>query len=303
MSTDHASTDRLADHVTDGLGVTDGILATGNSEAIVNAARIPSRGRNAAGIVLPPMALGVIVLGVWYVISYVLLAEDRRFLLRPPHQVLTGGFLEDGVFAEIVGGLWSSTRVAMIGLSVSIVLGFVIATVMSQAKLVERAIFPFMVVLQAIPILAIVPLISFWWGTGQRSRIVVCVIISLFPIIVNTLFGLQSAERGMHDLFTLHHANRVTRLRKLMFPAAMPAIFAGLRISAGLSVIGAIVGDFFFGKGDVGIGQLLKKYANQLDGEELLAAVIMSSALGVSVFLIFGWIQNLAIGKWHDARA
>ena len=109
---------------------------------------------------------------------------------------------------------------------------------MSQTKIMERALYPYLVMLQAIPILAIVPLISFWWGTGQQSRIIVCVIISLFPIIVNTLFGLQSAERGMHDLFTLHHANRFTRLRKLMYPAAMPAIFAGLRISAGLCVIG-----------------------------------------------------------------
>jgi len=126
------------------------------------------------------------------------------------------------------------------------------------------------------------------------------VIISLFPIIVNTLFGLQSADRGLHDLFTLHHADRVTRMRKLMFPSALPAIFAGLRISAGLSVIGAIVGDFFFGKGDAGIGQLLRRYANQLQGEELLAAVIMSSALGVTVFLAFGWLQQRAIGRWHE---
>ena len=86
---------------------------------------------------------------------------------------------------------------------------------------------------------------------------IVCVIISLFPIIVNTLFGLQSADPAMHDLFTLQHASRSTRLRKLMFPAALPAIFAGLRISAGLSVIGAIVGDFFFGRGNAGLGQLL----------------------------------------------
>ena len=128
-----------------------------------------------------------------------------------------------------------------------------------------------MVTLQAIPILAIVPLISFWFGTGQTSRVVVCVIIALFPIIVNTLFGLQSADRGAHDLFTLHQANRVVRLRKLMFPAALPAIFAGLRISAGLSVIGAVVGDFFFGRGDVGIGNLLRRYASRLQGEELLA--------------------------------
>jgi len=261
-----------------------------------------SRGQGIAATLLPPLAMGALIIGGWYFVTYVLLEPQRRFLLSAPHEVLQVGFLDWGNFSEILSGLWSSTRVAMIGLAISIALGFVLATIMSQAKVFERALFPYMVIVQAVPILAIVPLISFWWGTGQTSRIVVCIIISLFPIIVNTLFGLQSAEKGMHDLFTLHQASRVTRLRKLMFPAGMPAIFAGLRISAGLSVIGAIVGDFFFGKGDVGIGQLLRKYANQLQGEELLAAVIMSSALGVGVFLLFGWIQNVAIGRWHDSE-
>ena len=85
-----------------------------------------------------------------------------------------------------------------------------------------------------------------------------------------------------------------------MFPAALPAIFAGLRISAGLSVIGAIVGDFFFGQGAAGIGQLLRKYSANLQGEELFTAVIMSSLLGVVVFLFFGWLQHRVIGKWAD---
>ena len=263
-------------------------------------ARSRVRGGILSGNVIPPVILGAFVVAGWYGITYGLLDARRRFLLKPPHEVIAQGFLDWSTFSEMLSGLWSSTQVAMIGLAISIGIGFLFATVMSQAKMIERAVFPFMVTLQAIPILAIVPLISFWWGTGQRSRIIVCVIISLFPIIVNTLFGLQSAERGMHDLFTLHHAGRLTRLKKLMFPAALPAIFAGLRISAGLSVIGAIVGDFFFGRGDIGIGQLLRRYANQLMGEELLAAVILSSALGVTVFMTFGWLQNVAIGKWHE---
>lgn len=261
----------------------------------------PSRLRRVLAVSLPPFVLGIGILGLWYYISYGLLEERRRFLLRPPHQVIEKGFLDWGNFSTILGGLWSSTRVALIGLSIAILIGMFLAVIMSQAKTVERAVFPYMVTLQAIPILAIVPLISFWFGTGQTSRIVVCVIIAIFPIIVNTLFGLQSAERGAHDLFTLHHAGRITRLRKLMFPAALPAIFAGLRISAGLSVIGAVVGDFFFGRGDVGIGQLLRRYANRLEGEELLAAVIMTSALGVIVFWSFGLLQTLVIGKWHDS--
>ena len=260
----------------------------------------PGTVRNLIERLLPPIVLGFGFAGIWYLISYGVLEPRRRFLLRPPHEVVQVGFLDWDNFSPILSSLWSSTKVAMIGLAIAICIGFVLAILMSQAKLVERAIFPFMVTLQAIPILAIVPLISFWFGTGQRSRVVVCVIISLFPIIVNTLFGLQSADRGLHDLLTLHHAGRVTRMRKLMFPSALPAVFAGLRISAGLSVIGAIVGDFFFGKGDAGIGQLLRKHASQLAGEELLAAVIMSSVLGVTVFLFFGWLQQRAIGRWHE---
>lgn len=262
-----------------------------------------SKPRQLAAVVFPPLAMGVAVLSLWYFISYGVLSEQRRFLLRPPHQVLEVGFLDWGNFSEILDALWATTKVATIGLSISIVLGMLLAVIMSQSKLIERAFYPYLVTLQAIPILAIAPLIGFWFGTATQGRLIVCVIISLFPIIVNTLFGLQSAERSMHDLFTLHHANRFTRLRKLMFPAASPAIFAGLRIAAGLSVIGAIVGDFLFGRGEAGIGQALKRYATNLQGEELLAAVIMSSTLGVAVFLIFGWLQNVAIGKWYDQSA
>ncbi len=277
-----------------------GPVAAADPPAVIT--RLPgrSRTRQVAASVLPPLALGGAIIGVWYYISYGVLAKRRRFLLEPPHRVLSVGFLQWDHLHEMLDGLWSSTRVALIGLLVSIVLGVAVAVVMSQARSIERAVFPFMVMLQAIPILAIVPLISFWWGTAQKSRVIVCVIISLFPIIVNTLFGLQSVDRGMHDLFTLEHASRWTRLTKLMFPAALPAMFAGLRISAGLSVIGAIVGDFFFGQGQAGIGQLLRKYASQLKGEQLLAAVILSSALGVAVFLFFGFVQNRAIGKWHN---
>jgi NitT/TauT family transport system permease protein len=261
------------------------------------------RKTNPLRVGLPPVLFGALVIGFWYFVSYGLLEDRRRFLLRPPHQVIEKAFLDWSVFSEILVALWSSTKVAIIGLALAIILGMSLAIIMSQAKTAERAMFPYLVTLQAIPILAVVPLISLWFGFGQTARVVVCVIIALFPIIVNTLFGLQSAERGAHDLFSLHHAGRFTRLRKLMFPAALPAIFAGLRISAGLSVIGAVVGDFFFGRGAVGIGQRINRYAANLQGEQLLAAVIMTAALGVTVFWTFGWIQTRVIGKWHDSSS
>ena len=255
-----------------------------------------------ARVMLPPALLGGLFVCLWYYVALRVLEPGRRFLLPQAHEVIEVGFLEWDNFRVILEALWSSMQVAMIGLALAIAIGVFLATMMSQTKLVERAVFPFMVTVQAIPILAIVPLIGFWLGYGQPSRVIVCIIISLFPVVLNTLFGLQSAERDMHDLFTLHHASRLTRLRKLMFPAALPALFAGLRISAGLSVIGAIVGDFFFVRGEAGIGQRLQTYAYNLRSEELLAAVIMSSALGVAVFWIFGFIQKLVIGKWHETE-
>ena len=259
--------------------------------------------RTLAAVVPPLVVLGLLI-GVWYFVSYVVLEPRRRFLLHPPHEVVSEGFLDGDTFTEILDGLWSSIRVATVGLSVSIVLGVSIAVVMSQAKVIERAWFPFLVTLQAIPILALVPMIQFWFGTDWRARVLVCVIISFFPIVLNTLFGLLSADAGLHDLITLHRGGRWTRLTKVMFPSALPAMFAGLRIAAGLSVIGAIVGDFFFGLGDIGLGQLIRKYsANTNYGEQLLAAVIMSSLLGITVFLSFGALQQAVIGKWYDSKS
>jgi NitT/TauT family transport system permease protein len=277
-----------------------GPLGTSQTADVTIAARNRSVVGGLARQVLPPVVLGLFLLGVWYFISYVVLDDARRFLLKPPHEVVAVGFLDGANFAEMMSGLWSSTKVALIGLGISIVLGVGLAVAMSQSKLIERAVFPYAVTLQAIPILAIVPLLGFWFGYRLMPRVVICVIISIFPIIVNTLFGLLSAQRPMHDLFTLHRASRWTRLRKLMFPASLPALFTGLRIAAGLSVIGAIVGDFFFGRGEIGIGQLLLRYANRLQGEQLLASIIVSSALGVAVFLFFGWLQERVIGAWDD---
>jgi hypothetical protein len=155
---------------------------------------------------------------------------------------------------------------------------------MSQAKWIERAIFPYMVTLQAIPILAIVPLISvlgvtFQTLAGDRLR-------DHRPVPDHREHAVRPAvgRSWQHDLFTLHHASRITRLRKLMFPAAMPAIFAGLRISAGLSVIGAVVGDFFFRQGQPASAVLIDVYRARLATGGDVRRVILSALLGIVVF-------------------
>lgn len=263
----------------------------------------PGRAARLAAVVAPPLVLLAVLVGVWYFISYAVLAPRRRFLLRPPHAVIREGFLRWENLSEILDGARSSIKVAVIGLAIATAAGVAIATMMSQTRIAERAVFPFLVALQAVPILALVPLISFWFGTGQTSRVIVCVVISFFPIVLNTLFGLVSADAGLHDLVTLHRGGRVTRLKMVMFPAALPAMFAGLRIAAGLSVIGAIVGDMFFGRGEVGLGQLIRRYHLNLAGEQLLAAIIVASLIGIVVFLGFGALQNAVVGKWHESKS
>jgi NitT/TauT family transport system permease protein len=249
----------------------------------------------------PPFMVFLVVIGLWYGVSYVLLDPQRRFLVPPPHAVMKVAFLDPVNLQELLAALWLSTRVAFAGLAIAIVLGMTLAIAMSQARWIERSLYPYAVILQTIPILALVPVFGFWFGFGLPSRVLVCILIALFPIIANTLFGLRSVQQEHHDLFTLHGANRLTRLWKLQLPAALPAIFTGLRISAGLSVIGAIVGDFFFKQGDPGIGILIDLYRARLQSEQMVGAIILSSLLGVIVFWLFGFLARRVIGGWHES--
>jgi len=246
----------------------------------------------------PPILVFLAFIGVWYLISGLL--GKKNFLLPPPHDVITKGFLDADTRSDILTALGRSAEVALVCLAIAIVIGVVWAIAMSQARWIERSLFPYAVILQCIPILALVPLIGFWFGFEFFSRVVVCVMIALFPMVSNTLFGLQSVDRSQRELFKLQHASRWTILTKLELPTALPAIFAGMRISAGLAVVGAIVGDFFFRRGTPGIGALLSNYTSRLQGAELLAAIIVASLFGVAIFAVFGLIGRLAVGRWYD---
>jgi NitT/TauT family transport system permease protein len=258
------------------------------------------RGRQRLTDALLPAGVFLALLGIWYAITYLVLDEDRRFLMPAPHTIVTDALLDPATMEKVAEGLWRSVVVTFVGLAIAIVIGLTWAIAMSQSRMVERSLFPYAVALQCIPILALVPLIGFWFDYGFSSRVIVCVMISLFPVVSNSLFGLQSVDRGMHELFDLHGAGRGTRLLKLQLPAAMPAIFAGFRISAGLSVVGAIVGDLFFRKGDPGLGILLSNFSSRLQGPELFLTIIVAAALGFAVFALFGWVGRLAVGRWYD---
>jgi NitT/TauT family transport system permease protein len=252
---------------------------------------------------LPPLGTLLIFLGIWYYISYVGLDADRRFLLPPPHEVVKVAFLDSDNRTDILTALWLSTWIAALGLLISIVIGMALGIAMSQGRWVERSIYPYAVILQCVPTLALVPVIGFWFDFGLLSRLIVTVLIALFPVISSTLFGLQSAERGQHELFSLHKAGRLTRLWKLQLPAALPAILTGFQVSATLAVVGSVVGDFFFKQGNPGIGVLIDLYRARLQSEQLFGAALAASLLGVLAFWLFGLLNRTLTSGWYGSTA
>ncbi len=256
------------------------------------------RGARRVVSVVAPLLTFAMFVGIWYLFATVLLAPERRFLVPPPHDVLYAAFVDSHDRAELLMGFWQTAKVALAGLFFSMSLGIPLAVTMSQGRWVEASLYPYAVLIQVTPILAIVPLLGLMFGFNFTSRVIVSMIISLFPIVTNTLFGLKSAAPGMHDLFTLHKASRFIRFWRLQLPAARPALFTGLRIAAGASVIGAIVGDFFFRQGGAGLGVLLDRYRSQLRTDELYGAIIYSVILGLIIFFFFGWLAKRSTGKW-----
>ncbi len=256
--------------------------------------------RRGIGIFLGPLVLLGVFVGIWYLVTYVVLSPERRFLLPPPQTVVNVAFLQHDNLTQLLSALGTTAEVAMVGLAIAIGIGVSFAVLMSEWKTFERGFYPYLVVLQTIPVLALVPLIGFWLGFGFSARVVVCILISLFPIIANTLFGLQSYPESYRELFDLQRAGRITKLLKLKLPMALPAMFAGFRISAGLAVIGEIVGGYFFQRGSSDIGALLDEFTATINGPMLFGGIFLAAALGVVVFWMFGGLSAIVVGRWKE---
>jgi NitT/TauT family transport system permease protein len=266
--------------------------------------------RRRSAALLASAASAVLFFALWYLVRAYGLSDSQRFLLPAPLDVWRRGFMDGTVRSEIFSAALVTAKEAAVGLLIAVVLGVTFGALMAQARWVERSFYPWAIVLQTVPILAIVPLLDLWAKNdilfvkeGFRSRIIVCVIIALFPIISNTFFGLLSADATHHDLFTLQRASRWTRFRKLELPGAMPAMFTGFSIAAGLCVVGAIIGEFFFRVGEQGLGQLLDKYTKRTtsDYPQLYAAITLCCLLGVATFVLFSLVGR-RVTHWHASN-
>jgi NitT/TauT family transport system permease protein len=263
--------------------------------------RRTSRIRAFLRIVVPALLALVVFVGFWQFAATHMISRQRRFLMPTPGKVLTDGLLDSRTMHQIAASLWLTTKLALFGLTVAIVLGIAVGVLMFSFGWAERAAYPYLVALQAVPVLAIAPLMTVMFGYSFWAKSIIVVIIAFFPIPTTLLLGMKSVDPGLVDLFRLTHANWLTRLRKLRFPNAIPALFAGLRISAGLAVIGAIVGELFFQQGRPGLGQRIYDYQTNMEYPQLYTAIIFSSLLGIAIFTFFGWLGHRAIRSWHES--
>jgi NitT/TauT family transport system permease protein len=207
-------------------------------------------------------------------------------------------------FASLMNSLTITAIEAAGGLAASIVVGIAVAMIFAQWRWLRQLLYPYTILLQTVPIVAIAPLIIMWVGAGIFAVTVVTFVICLAPIIANTTQGLISVDENLVNLFVMHKASAGQTLFKLRLPNALPSLFAGLRISAGISVIGGIMGELFAGStrvGEGGLGYAITYANNQMETAYLFALVAAATALGFAFFFIVMFLEWLALHNWHES--
>jgi len=267
-----------------------------SAEPVVETARVPPATLQR---ILLPVLVAVVVLAAWQ--WWVVAFEIPIFLVPSPLDVAKT-LVKD--WPLLAGALWTTVKITLSAFVASMLLGTLVAFVFVQSRLIETALFPYAVLLQVTPIVAIAPLIIIWVKDPTASLVICATIVAVFPVISNTTLGLRSVNPGLASYFKLNHATRLQTLWRLRIPSALPYFFAGLRISGGLSLIGAVVAEFVAGTGGTGTGlayQILQS-GYQLNIPRLFAALLLISLTGVALFAALALLSRWVLGGWHESE-
>lgn len=244
---------------------------------------------------IPVIAVAFAFLVVWH--FGVIVSGIQPILLPAPVQVWRAGW-ENGdklVEATLVTG-----KAALAGLGTSVLIGVLVSLLFSQSRHIRNAFYPYVIFLQTVPIIAIAPLLITWTGYTFETVVYVTVIISLFPIISNVTAGLVTIDRNLEDLFRIYQASRWQMMLRLRIPTAISYLVLGMRISSGLAVIGAIVGDFFVGTGGEsnGLGTLMTSWGARQKTDAVIAAVGAATVVGVVFFGAVNLMAATVMRRW-----
>jgi NitT/TauT family transport system permease protein len=251
-------------------------------------------------LVIDSMIVFACLLAIWS--RVVAFTHVQAYILPGPLAVAEA--LRDR-YPSLLNSLWITTGEAAGGLAASIIAGVGIAMVFAQWRGLRQLVFPYTILLQTVPIVAIAPLIINWVGAGVFAVTIVTFIICLAPIIANTTQGLISVDENLVNLFIMYKATPAQILFRLRLPSALPNLFTGIRISAGISVIGGLTGELFAGStrvGEGGLGYAIIYANNQMETAYLFALVLAATALGFSFFFIVMFLEWLALHNWHESN-
>ena len=245
-----------------------------------------------------PLAVGVVLLALWQAIVTV---EQVPVYILPGPAAIGAALWTDG--PSLLGSLLVTLRITLAALAAAAFLGGAIALVFSLSRILALSLFPYAVILQVTPIVAIAPLIIIWVQQPFLALLVCAWIVAFFPIVSNTTIGLNSADRNLLALFRLYGASRWQTLRYLRLPTALPYFLAGLRISGGLALIGAVVAEFVAGTGgtETGLAFRILEAGYRLAIPRMFAALFLLSATGIVIYLIIDVVSRLALRHWHES--
>jgi len=248
--------------------------------------------------ILAPLAIGVVMLALWEAV--VRINHIPVFILPGP-LLIVQTLIKD--WHTLSTSLWITIEITFMALTVAVALGVSISVLFSQSKWIELSFFPYAVILQVTPVVAIAPLIIIYVNDVRIALLICAWIVAFFPILSNTTLGLNSADHNLINLFQLYGASRGQVLRHLRLPAAMPYFLGGLRISGGLSLIGAIVAEFVAGTGGraSGLAYRILESGYQLQIPRMFAALLLISLTGIVIFLCLSLISHLCLRKWHES--
>ncbi len=245
-----------------------------------------------------PAAVGAIMIVLWEVLVRV---EHIAPYILPGPLVVAETLWTDG--PSLMGSLLVTLRITLAALAAAIVLGGGLAVLFAQSRLLERCLFPYAVILQVTPIVAIAPLIIIWVNDTFLSLLVCAWIVAFFPIVANTTLGLNSADRNLIALFRLYGASPWQMLMWLRMPSAMPYFLTGVRISGGLALIGAVVAEFVAGTGgaNTGLASRILEAGYRLEIPRMFAALLLLSLTGIAIFAVLSWISQRLLSAWHES--
>ncbi len=246
-----------------------------------------------------PLVVGVVFLGLWqFLVTWL---QVPKFLVPSPVLIAQTLVVD---WPLLWGSLLFTLKITFLAFACAVVLGTLIAFVFVQSRLVETAFFPYAVLLQVTPIVAIAPLIIIWIKHPTAALVVCATLVALFPIISNTTLGLRSVSPGLLNLFRMNKASRTQELVRLRIPSAAPYFFGGLRISSGLALIGAVVAEFVAGTGgtSAGLAYQILQAGFQLNIPRLFAALLMITLTGVALFMLMVLLSKWALGGWHESE-